>query len=74
MKRPPALVRECVVALSRNGRAADLDLRGTHYRLSWVANGKQHLLIISRSPGDRRAPANTRALLKRLQREEEART
>jgi hypothetical protein len=70
-RRPPLSVRECVIALSRVGHVADVDLDGAHFKVRWVANGKRHLLILSRSPSDWRSPANARATLRRLLRADE---
>jgi hypothetical protein len=69
--RPPALVSEAVAVLGRHGRTADVDLNGAHFKIRWTANnGRQQLLVVSRSPSDHRAAANARALLRRLLREE----
>jgi|HubBroStandDraft_2_1064218.scaffolds.fasta_scaffold231639_3 hypothetical protein len=65
-RRPPVPVREAVAALTSAGHAADVDLAGGHYKISWTAAGRRHLLVLSRSPSDRRAQANSRSLLRRL--------
>jgi hypothetical protein len=65
-KRPPFLVREAVAALSRQGHVADIDLGRRHFKIFWIANGHRHLLVISKTPGDYRACANSRANLKRI--------
>ncbi|MFZ0603497.1 MAG: hypothetical protein WAN05_19475 [Roseiarcus sp.] len=69
--RYPALVREAIAILSEHGHAVDLDLDGKHLKVRWIIDGKPHLFIVSRSPSDRRSKANSRAVLRRLLREEE---
>jgi hypothetical protein len=64
--RPPVLIREAVATLASAGHSVDVDLTGGHYKVSWTAAGRRHLLVLSRSPGDRRAQANSRSLLRRL--------
>lgn len=67
MTRRYPLVDQAVAVLASHGHAADVDLDGrTHLKIRWVANGRKHLLVVSRSPSDRRAQANSRALLRRL--------
>jgi hypothetical protein len=69
--RPPVLIREAVAALSAHGHSSvDVDLAGGHYKVTWTAAGRRHLLVLARSPSDRRAQANSRATLRRLLREE----
>jgi hypothetical protein len=66
------LVREAISILGDHGYAVDLDLDGAHLKVRWLGrNGRQHLLVLSRSPSDRRASVNARATLRRLLREEE---
>jgi hypothetical protein len=71
-RRHPDLVREAIAILGDNGYAADLDLDGAHLKVRWLGrSGRQHLLILSKSPSDRRAGTNARATLRPLLREEE---
>jgi hypothetical protein len=71
-RRHPSLVREAIAFLGDNGYAADLNLDGAHLKVRWLGrSGRQHLLVLSRSPSDRRASMNSRATLRRLLREEE---
>ena len=66
-RRQPDLVREAVIALAERGHVADVDLSGAgHFKVRWIANGRRHLLVVSRTPSDRRSAANARALLRRL--------
>jgi hypothetical protein len=67
-RRHPPMLREAIAVLSEHGHVADVDLGGGagHFKIHWVANGRRHLLVISRSPSDRRAQANSRATLRRL--------
>jgi hypothetical protein len=66
-RRHSPLVREAVAVLAAHNRVADVDLAGSgHFKITWVAGGRKHLLVISRSPGDHRSAANARATLKRL--------
>jgi hypothetical protein len=70
-RRAPDLAREAVAVLAERGYVADVDLDGKHLKVRWLSHGRHHVLTISRSPGDRRAQANSRAQLRRLLREEE---
>jgi hypothetical protein len=65
-RRPPVLIREAVATLASAGHSADVDLTGGYYKVTWTAAGRRHLLFLARSPSDRRAPANSRATLRRL--------
>jgi hypothetical protein len=70
-RRRSPLVDDAVAVLSASGHAADVDLDGAHIKVRWVANGRKHLLVIARTPSDRRACANSRSALRRLLRQEE---
>lgn len=65
-RRPPVLLREAVATLASAGHSVDADLTGGHYKVSWTVAGRRHLLVLSRSPGDRRASANSRTILRHL--------
>jgi hypothetical protein len=65
-RRRPPMLREAVAALASAGHSVDVDLTSGHYKVSWTAAGRRHLLVLSRSPSDRRAKANSRSLLRRL--------
>lgn len=69
-RRPPESVREAVVILSEHGHSADVDLSGRHYKVVWTANGRKYVLVVSRTPSDCRARDKSRAMLRRLLREE----
>jgi hypothetical protein len=70
-RRPSPLVRDAVTTLAQLGHAASLESSGKHYKVSWVAGGKRRALTIAKTPGDRRARANSLAVLRRLLRESE---
>ena len=71
MARRSPLVREAVAVLADAGHAADVDIGGAHFKISWTANGRRHLLVVSKPPSDHRAHANCRATLQRLLRQGE---
>jgi hypothetical protein len=71
-RRPPLSIREAVAAVAARGHDADIDLDGAHLKVRWLGhNGRQHLLVLSRSRSDRRTALNSRAVLRRLLREGE---
>lgn len=70
-RRHPPTVREAVAVLAEYGHVADIDLDGKHLKVEWTANGRRHLLVISKSPSDHRSIANSRSTLRRLLRQEE---
>jgi hypothetical protein len=63
-RRHSELTREAVVVLAEHGYAADVD--GKHVKIRWLQNGRKHLLVIAKTASDRRAAANSRAMLRRL--------
>ena len=65
-RRHSELTREAVVVLAEHGYAADVDFDGKHFKVRWVQNGRQHLLVIAKTVSDRRAAVNSRATLRRL--------
>jgi hypothetical protein len=60
------LAREAVVVLAKHGHAAEVDLEGEHFKIRWVQGDHNHFLVIARTASDRRAAANSRAVLRRL--------
>jgi hypothetical protein len=71
-RRYSPLVREAISILGDRGYAVDLDLDGAHLKVRWLGrNGRQHLLVLSRSRSDRRTVLNSRTVLRRLLRQEE---
>jgi hypothetical protein len=48
----PDIVREAVAALADAGHAADVDTHGAHFKIRRTANGRHHLLVVSRLPSD----------------------
>jgi hypothetical protein len=69
-RRPPAIAREAIAILAANGRAGDIDWEGAHLKIRWVADGRKHMLVVSRSPSSRSAGVKSRATLLRMLREE----
>jgi hypothetical protein len=69
-RRPAAPIREAVATPAERGRSVDVDLTGGHYKVSLARVGRRHLLVLSRPSSDRRAGANSRALLRQRLREE----
>lgn len=66
-RRHPPILHEAIAVLSEHGHVADIDLAGSgHFKVHWIANGRRHLLVVSKSPGDRHAEANSRATPRRL--------
>jgi hypothetical protein len=69
-RRQPELVHEAIVVLAEHGYAADVDLDGKRFKVSWLQNGRRRLLVISKTPSSRHAATSSRATLQRLLREE----
>jgi hypothetical protein len=71
-RRPPAFIREAVAVLDAHGHAADIDIAGSgHFKITWTTRGQKRVFVLGRTPSDRRADNNARAILRRLLREEE---
>jgi hypothetical protein len=70
-RRPPVLLREAVAAIGAHGHAVDVDVHSANYKITWQANGRRLLLVVARSPSDRRSAANARSVLRRLLAQEE---
>jgi hypothetical protein len=51
-------VREAVAALADAGHAADVDIGGAHFKISWSQTAGHDLLVVSKPPFDHRAYAN----------------
>jgi hypothetical protein len=67
MKRPSnELVREAVATVVAYGFAPTVRNGGKHFKVSWVANGRRRVLVISQSPSNRKARVQSRAILRRL--------
>jgi hypothetical protein len=60
------LIREAVATLGEHGRVADVDLNGTHYKVSWLAQGRRHTLVVAKTPSDVNAGKQSARALKRL--------
>jgi hypothetical protein len=73
-RRHAPLVSKAVVALAKKGFDADVDLAGRHVKIRCLKNGCLHFLVVPRTPSDRRAAANSRAVLRRLVQDGEARS
>lgn len=59
------MVRDAIEMLIAQDLAPTLT-DGKHLKISWVVAGRRHVLVISRSPSNHRARANSRATLQRL--------
>jgi hypothetical protein len=70
-RRYAPFAREAIVILGEHGHAADIDTAGKHFKIFWQVNGRKRLLVIAKTPSDRRADLNARSTLRRLLREEE---
>jgi hypothetical protein len=66
VNRVSELVHDAVFLLRDRGLVPTVSNGGKHFKVSWVANGRRHTLVISRSPSDRRARLASRAILRRL--------
>jgi hypothetical protein len=60
------LLGEAIALLHEEGFAADVSPGGKHLRLTWIANGRPHLMTFAKSPGSRRVHPTAIARLKRL--------
>lgn len=70
-RRYPSPVLEAVAAIGARGHDVDVDVHSAHYKITWQANGRRLLLVVARSPSDRRSAANARSVLRRLLAQEE---
>jgi hypothetical protein len=68
-RRPPKHAREALEILAAHGLVGILDWSGPHLKVRWVLAGRPQMLVISRTPSDRRAAANNVSILRRLLRE-----
>jgi hypothetical protein len=72
MKRPNNdLVRDAVEMLIAHGHSPSVSNGGRHPKIRWVDGGRRFTLVVSRSPSNHRARANSRAMLRRLLRASE---
>jgi hypothetical protein len=60
------LVREAIAAVVARGFTPAVRNGGKHFKVSWVANGRRRVLVISQSPSNRKARVQSRAVLRRL--------
>jgi len=66
MRRPNELVREAVATVVAYGFVPTVRDGGKHFKVSWVANGRRRVLVISHSPSNQKARIRSRAVLRRL--------
>jgi hypothetical protein len=66
MRHSNDLVREAMETLITQGFAPAISNGGKHIKVRWFDHGRRYTLIVSVSPGDRRARLNSRAVLRRL--------
>jgi hypothetical protein len=65
-------MREAVATLVAHGFVPIVNDAGKHPKLCWIdRKGRRSILVISRTPSDHRARANSLALLRRLLRTNE---
>jgi hypothetical protein len=64
--RPNPLVLEALDMLKARGLVPVVRNGGKHFKVGWFDRGRRFLLIVPRTPGDRRSALNSRAMLRRL--------
>ena len=64
--RRPGIVREAVATVVARGFTPTVRNGGKHFKVSWIANGRRSVLVISQSPSNRKARVQSRAVLRRL--------
>jgi hypothetical protein len=66
MTRFPPLVRDALTELAEHGLAGEVE-QGPHYKVRFRdRHGRKCLLVIARSPSDRRVFKQNRSVLRRL--------
>jgi hypothetical protein len=65
--RSRELIGDAVDLLRVHGFAPEISENGRHIKVTWNGiDGQRQVLVISRSPGDRRARAQSIAVLRRM--------
>jgi hypothetical protein len=65
MARSNPLVADAVDVLTKYGFVPVVDVT-KHIKIRWINQGHTHLLVVSRTPSDRRSQLRSRTILKRL--------
>jgi hypothetical protein len=65
MTRANVLVHEAIATLTARGFIPSVSGK-KHVKIRWSDRGRSYVLVVSRSPSNHRARANSRALLRRL--------
>jgi hypothetical protein len=66
VNRATELVHDAVVLLRAHGFVPTVSNGGKHVRVRWLDHGRRYTLIIPASPSDQRTRLNSRAVLRRL--------
>jgi len=66
MTRANPLVLDALDMLAKRGLVPVVGKRGKHIKIRWVDQGRTRLLVVSRTPSDRRSQLRSRTILKRL--------
>ena len=66
MNRAAELVHDAVVMLRDRGFVPTVSNGGKHVRVRWVDDGRRYTLYIPASPSDHRTRLNSRAVLRRI--------
>jgi hypothetical protein len=66
MNRASELVHDAVALLRDHGFTPTVSNGGKHIRVRWFDQGRRYTLVISQSPSDRQARINSRAVLRRI--------
>jgi hypothetical protein len=65
-ERFPTMVRDALALLAEHGYAADVTNGGKHLKVKWIDQaGHPRLLVVARSPSDRKAHLRSLAVLRR---------
>jgi hypothetical protein len=66
VNRGAELVRDAVVLLRGHGFVPTVSNGGKHTKVRWFDHGRRYTLFIPASPSDKRARLNSRAVLRRI--------
>lgn len=66
MTRTTELVRDAVAMIRDHGFIPTVSNGGKHIKVRWFDQGRRYTLVISQSPSDRDARLKSRAVLRRL--------
>jgi len=66
MNRATELVRDAVALLRGHGFTPAVSNGGKHVRVRWFDHGRRYTLYVPSTPSDHRARLNSRAVLRRI--------